>query len=273
MNRLLLDVDLIERGPERRDLPVAHPSEREIRRARELGVHGPILVRALGRKRPVRYALVSGESAWLAAQAAGIAKVEVFVTEDLSDEERARLAAEDTGIAKRGESPIDQARSLKALCERSRISIAEAARQTGRSRTTASHLLRLLTLSNEVQALIHTGKLSGGHARALVGLSPKRQLALAQRAMWEGASVRALEGWAREARSGAASDKASAAVRAKAVDPDIRRLEDKLSEHVGCAAHLHMAEKGGQGGALELHFDNLEILSGILARLGYREDS
>src|SRR4029079_4083088 len=91
-------------------------------------------------------------------------------------------------------SPIDEAAGYRRLGEEFQLGHAEIARVVGRNRSTIANLLRLLQLPDELQAMLHDGRLTEGHARALLGVSDaERQLALARQAVEQGWSVREVE--------------------------------------------------------------------------------
>ncbi|MEE8296745.1 MAG: ParB/RepB/Spo0J family partition protein [Hyphomicrobium sp.] len=268
MNRLQIDIDLIERGPERRGLPVAHPSDEDVRRAQDFALLNTIVVRPIAESSPERFALITGESAWLAAQAAGMRRVPATVREDFDDAEIRELAAEDTLGALRAD-PIEQAITLKRLCDEQGLSVAAAGRRTGRTRTATSHLLRLLKLAPEVQELLRSGTLSAGHARALVSLNDSAQVQLAQRAIRENASVRTVEEWAHGIEERRVPERASSTELSETADPHIRHLESDVSEVVGCPVRIALTPRSTAAGVVQIHFDSLEVLDGILERLGY----
>jgi ParB family chromosome partitioning protein len=124
----------------------------------------------------------------------------------------------------------------------------------GRNRSTVANLLRLLQLSSEVQALVHEGKLSEGHARALLTLSDQaRVLRLAQEAVEQGWSVREMEARVKERRAGRA-----AAQRGRVLNADAKRVEDALRKHLGTDVRV-TARRRGRGFLTVSYYSNDDL--------------
>jgi len=149
-------------------------------------------------------------------------------------------------------------------------SVAAAGRTLGLSRTEASHRLRLLRLAPSVQARVAIGALELGKARALVGLPERAQLDLAQRIAREGLTTRQVETLAKAYKPRGRPPQAEAGLRPAppAPDPDLARLEADLAEWLGTRVTIRYGD-GGQG-QLAIDFANLEILEGVLERIGVR---
>jgi ParB family chromosome partitioning protein len=132
----------------------------------------------------------------------------------------------------------------------------------GKSRVKITNSLRLLKLTPEVQALLSEGKLSEGHGKVLAGLTAKAQIQLAQKTLQQDWSVRKLEQEAKKIQQVSYTQTLER-------DPDIHRLEIALSEHMGCRVNIDFAERKGQ---LKIDFHNLEILQGLLQKMGFSEE-
>ena len=217
------------------------------------GAIQPILVRRIGGQ----YELVAGERRLRAAQVAGLESLPAVVR-DLSDDEAATITLIEN-IQREDLNPIDEAQALRGLADRLGQTHEQIAERVGRARATVTNLIRLLELCPEVQKLVRDGKISMGHARVLVPLSVDRQKELAQAIQDEDLSVRATERRAKKTGPPGVSQP----------DPDLARLQQRLSDHLGCPVTLRSGRKGG---SLVLHYSSEDSLQGLLERLGYSED-
>jgi len=220
---------------------------------KERGAIQPILVRRIGGQ----YELVAGERRVRAARAAGFESLPAIVR-DLSDDEAATVTLIEN-IQREDLNPIDEARALRGLADRLHQTHAQIAERVGRARATVTNLIRLLELCPEVQQLVRDDKISMGHARVLVPLPVNRQKKLAQAILDEDLSVRATERRATKAKPSSTPEP----------DPDLMRLQQRLSDHLGCPVSLRSGRKGG---SLVLHYSSEDSLQGLLERLGYSED-
>ena len=217
------------------------------------GAIQPILVRRIGGQ----YELVAGERRLRAAHVAGLESLPAVVR-DLSDDEAATITLIEN-IQREDLNPIDEAQALRGLADRLGQTHEQIAERVGRARATVTNLIRLLELCPEVQQLVRDGKISMGHARVLVPLSVDRQKKLAQAIQDEDLSVRATERRAKKAKPSSTPEP----------DPDLTRLQQRLSDHLGCPVTLRSGRKGG---SLVLHYSSEDSLQGLLERLGYSED-
>ena len=252
-----LPVDLLQRGryQPRRDM---HPESLEDLAAsiKAQGIVQPITVRAIAGG---RYEIIAGERRWRAAQQAGLHEVPAVVRE-LSDQAAMAMALIEN-IQREDLNPIEEADALRRLIDEFSLTQQEAADAVGRSRTAVTNLLRLLSLQEEVRRMLEHGDLEMGHARALLALEGAAQLEAARQVVARGLSVRETEGLVR--RAGQKKPVATAAP-AK-VDPDVRRLQDDLSERVGASVRIQANAKGK--GKLTIEFSSHDELEGILARI------
>lgn len=222
------------------------------RSVREHGILQPILVRP-AKEAPERFEIVAGERRWMAATRAGLAEVPVVVRE--LDDRSAMEAALVENIQRNALSPIEEAEGYKRLLEEFRCTQSRLSAVVGRSRPHIANTLRLLTLPEPVRNLVDDGALSAGHARAL--LAAADPVALAERAVAEGMSVRRIEGLV---QGPSTARRRQAAVR----DADVLALEQELGDSLGLRVSL--AQKG-EGGRLTMHFRNLDQLDDLLNRL------
>src|SRR5690606_34948945 len=139
----------------------------------------------------------------------------------------------------------------------------EIADAVGKSRATITNLLRLMTLREDVQRMLEHGDLEMGHARALLSLAPEQQSRAATQVVSRGLSVRQTEALVRNllVEDQSASGK-SAATRQ---DPDIRQLEEQLSQKLGAAVNIQHGARGK--GKVVLQYNSLDELDGILAHI------
>ena len=234
--------------------------------------HGPIDP-VVVRPRGMGYEILSNAETWLAAQRAGWHEVPIDIREDITDDDATAILALSSGAGRL--DPIEQARHLEAhldrICRSGRQrrygAITRLAHELGESRTHISHTLRLLRLPVRIQQRVAAGDLSTGHARALLSVKdPRRQQRLAERILQQRLSVREAEAAAQGRRihhtrpAFHQSDELTFNN-----DPDIRRLETTLSETLGSTTRIDT-----ENGRLVIDYGgNLEILQGILERLGY----
>jgi ParB family chromosome partitioning protein len=222
------------------------------------GVMQPILVRAVDKTPGAeRYEIVAGERRWRAAQQAGLSEVPVLVR--VIPDEQALAMALIENIQRENLNPLEEAQGLQRLIQEFGLTHQQAADAVGRSRPAASNLMRLLQLSAPVQELLMSGKLDMGHARALLPLPGAQQVAVAQRVVQKELTVRETERLVQQIVN---PPKKPAT---PAVDRDLVRLQEELSDAVGAAVAIRSNKKGA--GKVTIEFGNLDQLEGILGRL------
>ena len=232
---------------------------------RRYGPVNPVVVREVG---PHDYEILSNAETWLAVQRLGRHQVPIEILEHVDDEQAEAIVGAASEVA--SDDPILEARYLAARLDdlggRSRWGATRRlAAVTGLSRTYISHAVRLLRLPEGIQDLVSAGRVSVGHAKALLALPDvAAQEALARRVVAEGLSVRATEALVRGAPEGA--PEAPPAVDSDS-DPDLVRLERALSETLGCAARI----RAGEGTLVLDYGGDLDVLDGVLWRLGIRD--
>lgn len=233
----------------------------------ELGVLQPVLVRRVGEG---QYQLIAGERRWRAAIRAGLATIPAIVrlTDDMASMEQALVE----NLHRQDLTPLEEAAAYQQLIEDFGLTHEALAARVGKSRPSISNALRLLALPAAVQSLIADGRLSAGHAKALLG-TPDRayQEHLARRAVDEGWTVRAVEEAVRQ-RQGAT---APAAASGSAAEPDagpppapvtrlrppgLLELEELLSDHLSTRVTVTM---GTSRGKIVVEFADLEDLERI----------
>jgi ParB family chromosome partitioning protein len=226
----------------------------------EKGVIQPLIVRK-DPNRDGHYEIVAGERRWRASQVAGLHQVPVLVR-DFSDSEVLEVAIIEN-IQRADLNAIDEAAAYRQLMDRFGNTQEQIATGLGKSRSHIANLLRLLTLPNDVQALVTDGRLSAGHARALVGA--ENPMALARQIIVKGLSVRQTESLAKKA-----SNKAEKAD--KKSKPHTERDADTIAIENELAATLKMGvsikhESGKESGEITLRYRNLDQLDDLLRLL------
>lgn len=238
------------------------------------GVMQPILLRRNLRGEDHTFELIAGERRWRASQIAGLAEIPAIVVE-LSDVEAAQwglienLQREDLGT-------MERSVALAALARDFRLTHAEIAERVGLDRSTVTNFIRLTELEPRVQALMDSGRLSMGHGRALLAVSPgETRIALAEKAAVGGWTVRRLE---QMANSTAAAEAAGAMptlapptadelISEQARTATIREMERRLQEHLGTKVAIR-TDRSGRRGRVVLRFYGLDQFEGMLARMG-----
>jgi ParB family chromosome partitioning protein len=221
---------------------------------REQGIVQPIIVRELGDE---RYEIIAGERRWRAAQLAQLDAVPVVIKD--FDDQTAMAIALIENIQREDLNALEEAQALKRLGEEFGMTHQEIAKAVGKSRTTVSNLLRLNELTPAVMQLLAAGEIEMGHARALLALTGKNQLVAAKQVVAKAMSVREVEQYVRDF----ANPRVVKA--APEVDPDVIRLQERLSEKLGAKVAINHHPKGK--GKLVISYTNLDELDGILKRI------
>jgi ParB family chromosome partitioning protein len=231
---------------------------------REVGVLQPVLVRPIDDEGD-EYELIAGERRWRAARRVGLQTIPALVRE--TDDAAALEHALVENLHRDNLNPLEEAAAYQQLIEDFGLTHDEVAARVGRSRASISNTLRLLQLPPAIQRALQEGKLSMGHARAILG-SPDRgfQEALARRAVDEDLSVRAVEELVREHEGAPGSDRAEGAIaeaassRRRLRPPGLLELEELLGDHLATRVKISM---GSAHGKVVVEFSTLEDLERI----------
>ena len=222
---------------------------------REKGLVQPILVRpeptASG-----SYEIVAGERRWRAAQRAGLHLVPVIVR-DLADQEVLELAIIEN-VQRADLNPIEEAAGYQELIERYAYTQERLAEVIGKSRSHLANTLRLLKLPASVQSMVEDGKLTAGHARALVGREDAE--VLAKRIVDSQLNVRDVEALV---QAGTESVQTTRRVRDK--DADTKAFEKELADMLGLKVEIRRGS--GESGVLQIKYGNFDQLEYIRLRL------
>ncbi|MDP7562846.1 MAG: ParB/RepB/Spo0J family partition protein [Arenicellales bacterium] len=222
------------------------------------GIVQPLLVRETAAG---AYELIAGERRWLAAQLAGLKDVPVMVRQ-VADEAALAVGLIEN-IQRENLNPIEEAGGLRRLLDEFGLTHQQVADTIGRSRTAVSNLLRLLNLDPGVREHLEARRLEAGHARAILALPREQQGAAADLVMRRRLSVRQAEQLVRRLLAQAGAKKKDK--KKTVLDPDIRRLEEELSEHF--AAPVRVESRDGKRGHVKIEYGSLDELDGILARI------
>lgn len=223
------------------------------------GVMQPVVVRLLGED---KYEIIAGERRWRATQLAGLDKIPAIIR-DVPDETAIAMALIEN-IQREDLNPVEEAVALKRLQDEFELTHQQVADAVGKSRAAVSNILRLLNLAPDVRTLLEHGDIEMGHARCLLSLDAAQQSAIAKHIIAKALSVRQAEALVRKTQQELASTP-EAPVR---VDPDIKKLEEGLAEHIGVPVMVQHSAKGS--GKLVLKYNSLDELDGILAHLKYQ---
>lgn len=256
-------VDLLQRGRYQPRTDMRQESLEDLADSiRAQGVVQPIVVRPVGGSgAETRYEIVAGERRWRAAQLAGLEAIPAVVR-DVPDEAAVAMALIEN-IQREDLNPLEEANALSRLIAEFDMTHQQAAEAVGRSRAAVSNLLRLLELTDEVKALVESRDLEMGHARALLAITdPKQQIEAARRVAKGQLSVRATE---RLVQTLISPKRRKMPKAAKAVDPDIRRLETEVSERLGARVSVEHGDRGK--GRLVIRYNSLDELEGILEHI------
>ncbi len=248
----VLPVEFMTKGKyqPRRDI---HPDALEdlANSIRAQGVMQPIIVRPVGID---KYEIIAGERRWRAAQQVGLDTIPALI-KDVSDESAIAMALIEN-IQREDLNAIEEAQALIRLQQEFELTQQQVADAVGKSRTTVTNLMRLMTLEQGVQKLLEHGDLEMGHARALLGLSGELQLDAARTTAAKGMTVRQTEALVRRMQQEQPDTSAHR------MDPDIKRLQDKLSDQLGAPVSIEHNAKGK--GRLIFKYSSLDELEGIL---------
>jgi len=216
------------------------------------GVLQPVILRKVGRG----YELVAGERRWRAAAKAGIKKIPAVVKE-LSDGDVLEIALIEN-LQREDLNPIEEASAYKQLMDEFGLTQEELAKRVGKSRSQIANTLRLLNLEEEILKFIFEGKLTAGHARALLSIEDKKlRYGLAKKISNEGLSVRQAEQLAQNLLQ----KKEKKSSRQTAISPIMSDIAEKLQQSLGTKVRIRGSEKRGK---IEIEFYSSEELERIL---------
>ena len=218
------------------------------------GILQPIIVR---KKSEDIFEIIAGERRWRAAQIAGLHEVPVLVKQ-MSDRQVVEVSLIEN-IQRENLNPVEEARALQKLLKNKNSNYEELIKLIGKSRSHVSNMIRLLELDEKILNLIEEGKLSMGHARALIGVPDAFELA--NEIIKKKLSVRDIEKRTSKFKKNYKQHK-----KRELKDPNITDLEKELSEKIGLKTTIEFNEEGSSG-SLTLYYSNLDQLDDIMRRL------
>ena len=219
---------------------------------RAQGVLQPLLARASPQK-PGVYQIIAGERRWRAAQQAGLHEVPVLIRE-LSDAD-AMAASLVENLQRQDLNPIEEAEGFRRLQDEFGLTQEQLGTAVGKSRSHVANIMRLLQLPPSVRRDVQEGRLTSGHARALLAHPDPEQAA--RQVISRGLNVRQTEALA-------ANRPAEPPSKDRPRDPETEALQRDLSDRLGLAVHISF---DGKGGAVTLRYKSLDQLDGLIALL------
>ena len=222
---------------------------------REHGIIQPLTVRKLASG---YYQIIAGERRWRAARIAGLQEVPVIVIE--ADDRKAAELAMIENLQREDLNPMEEAAGFQSLIETYHMTQEEAAKQVGKSRSAVTNSLRLLSLTPAVRQLVEEGKLSAGHALALLPLSPAMQENAANAVVAGGLSVRQTEALVKKLSAENKPEK----------EPDPQRVDYTAAAQRDLTSRLGRGVRivsGRKKGRIELEYYGVDDLNDLLEAL------
>ena len=224
------------------------------------GVIQPLTVRRLASG---YYQIIAGERRWRAAKAAGLAEVPAVIIE--ADDRKVMELGLIENLQREDLNPIEEANGYKVLLDEYGLTQEEVAQRVGKSRPAVANALRLLALPDPVHLLLEEGKLSAGHARAILAVpSGELQKKLAQKVVAEELSVRQTEALAKRLAAGEKEPPAPKTAAGPDLSLYIKEAEKSLASRFGRKVHIVNGRKKGK---IELEYYNPEDLNTLLELL------
>ena len=222
---------------------------------REHGIIQPLTVRKLSSG---YYQIIAGERRWRAARIAGLREVPVIVVE--ADDRKAAELAMIENLQREDLNPMEEAAGYQTLIEQYHMTQEEAAKRVGKSRSAVTNAIRLLSLCPPLRTMVEEGKLSAGHARALLPLSPTLQVKAAAAVLSGGLSVRQTEALAKKL----------AAQRKEPEETDPQQVDYAAEAQKSLSSRLGRGVKivsGKRKGRIELEYYGMDDLNDLLDAL------
>lgn len=238
--------------------------------AASIEAHGIIQPITLRKVRASKFQIISGERRFRAAQQAGLTELPAYIRE--ADDQSLLEMALVENIQRQDLNPLEVGMSFRHLMEECDLTQESLAKRVGMGRSSVANFLRMLELPEQLQGMLRAGQLGLGHAKALAGLrgsdAKYTQIALAEKAVEEGVSVRELERWVKQG-GWKAPAKTSSAVQSESLSADeeqaLNLIRTKLSS---TQANIAMKRNKRGGGQLTVSYKTLDELEAVLTKLG-----
>jgi ParB family transcriptional regulator, chromosome partitioning protein len=223
------------------------------------GIIQPIVVRPVGND---KYEIIAGERRWRASQIAQLDEVPCLI-KDIPDEAAIAMALIEN-IQREDLNAMEEAVAMQRLKEEFSLTHQQTADAVGKSRTTVTNLLRLLSLTEACRVMLERGDLEMGHARALLSLPSDQQTIVARTVVAKGLTVRDTEKMVRKHLSPTVKSNTS-----NTTDPHIEQLERNISDKIGSTTNIQHGAKGK--GKISISYNSLDELDGILRHMGIEQ--
>jgi ParB family chromosome partitioning protein len=231
----------------------------------EVGILQPLVVRPT----PGGFELIAGERRLRAAKEAGLERVPVLIRQAGEDESMELALVEN--LQRENLSPMETAAAYQALMDGFGLTKERLARRLGKSRAAVTNTLRLVHLPERIQALLGEGKLSEGHARALLGLETEEQMTrLAQKVVAERLSVRKTEELVRELPGGPRETPRATPQGGSKTPEEFHEASRLMREAIELPVRVKSLKSGGK---VEIRFRQTEELEALVSLLTARDDS
>lgn len=218
------------------------------------GVIQPLIVTKNGNQ----YEIIAGERRFQAAKIAGLAKVPVIVRE-VGEQQKLEWAIIEN-IHRHDLNPVEEAKAYLKLAQDFDLSQEEISRKVGKSRSAIANKMRLLNLPVEIQRALSEGRITEGHAKAILAIeNPEKQRALFELILKNNLTVRQTESKTKEVS-------VRTHKRMVNIDPELKEMEEKLTGIFGTRVKI---SRSGEGGKIVIEYYSKEELDGILSKISY----
>ena len=238
--------------------------------AGSIEAHGIIQPITLRKVRASKFQIISGERRFRAAQQAGLTDLPAYIRE--ADDQSLLEMALVENIQRQDLNPLEVGMSFRHLMEECDLTQESLAKRVGMGRSSVANFLRMLELPEQLQGMLRGGQLSLGHAKALAGLrgpdAKYTQIALAEKAVAEGVSVRELERWVKQGGWKAPSRKPSTDQRESLSDDEEQALNLIRTKLSSTQANIAMKRNKRGGGQLTVSYKTFDELESVLIKLG-----
>ena len=238
--------------------------------AASIEAHGIIQPITLRQVRASKFQIISGERRFRAAQQAGLTELPAYIRE--ADDQSLLEMALVENIQRQDLNPLEVGMSFRHLMEECDLTQESLAKRVGMGRSSVANFLRMLELPEQLQDMLRAGQLGLGHAKALAGLrgpdAKYTQIALAEKAVAEGVSVRELERWVKQGGWKAPTKKQSVDTRESLSADEEQALNLIRTKLSSTQATIAMKRNKRGGGQLTVSYKTLDELEAVLTKLG-----